>query len=147
MTYKLKIAEQDFEIDVISISDGIAHMTVNNTPYEVNIEIIAEPSTEPAAQQAQPAAPSTPQPQPPPQAVPLARPRAAGAGAVTAPIPGMLLQIKVSVGDTVRADQIICAWGAHGEHLDRRGQPRVGRHAPGGVVPDLFRLASFHSKV
>lgn len=72
-------------------------ITVNGTSYDVQVEELGAGST-PAA--------STPAPAPAPVAAtpaPAAAPAAAGSGEpVKAPMPGVVLDIKVSVGQTVK---------------------------------------------
>ncbi len=109
MIYKLKIAEQAFDVEVGSVSNGFAQVTVNGTPYDVNIENFEKPAQVPEVQHVQTETPlPAPAPQPP-KVAPAPKPSASAAssGAVVAPIPGMLLQIKVSVGDTVTAGQCV----------------------------------------
>lgn len=104
MIYKLKIAEQAFEVEVESLTNGIAEVTVNGKPFQVNIEALEKPVTEPKAIQPR----TTPAPPPPPVAKAAPKPAvSAGSGAVTAPIPGLLLHIKVNVGEKVSAGQCV----------------------------------------
>ena len=78
------------------------NITVNGTTYEVVVEeagtVASAPAyTAPAAPA--PAAAPTPAPKAAPKA---AAPAAAGAVTITAPMPGTILDIKVSVGQTSR---------------------------------------------
>ena len=81
------------------------NITVNGTTYEVVVEeagatTSAPVFTAPAAPAAAPAAP----------AAPKAAPAAVGGGAnkVTAPMPGTILNVKVSVGQSVKKGDVIC---------------------------------------
>ena len=67
------------------------NITVNGTAYEVEVEEVR------AAAAAAPAAPKA--------AAPAAAPKAAAAGerSVDAPMPGKIVEVKVSVGQTVKA--------------------------------------------
>lgn len=78
-------------------------ITVNGTPYNVTVEEGTSTATAPAAAPAQ--AP-TPQAAPAPKAAPA--PSAAGSISVDAPMPGNILDIKVSNGAAVKAGQVLC---------------------------------------
>ena len=75
------------------------NITVNGNTYEVYVE-------EADASVAAPVA-STPAPAAKP-AAPKAAPAAAGANKVTAPMPGTILQVKVSQGQAVKKGDVIC---------------------------------------
>ena len=78
------------------------NITVNGNTYEVYVEE-ADASSAPIAA---PVA-STPAPAAKP-AAPKAAPVAAGANKVTAPMPGTVLQVKVSQGQSVKKGDVIC---------------------------------------
>lgn len=134
MKYQIGIGDKKFEIDVGEISGGVARVNVNGADYEVVIEnyteitaalgqpgiaqvppvmMAASPTPAPAAKpRSKPVAPAasspsaaTPSPIPAP-AVP------AGAGAVLAPIPGLILDVKVKVKDPVSAGQTVATMEA-----------------------------------
>ena len=77
------------------------NITVNGTAYEVEVEEVrAGGAAAPAA------APRAAAPAPAPAAAPAAAPaKAAGAGeqSVDAPMPGKIIEVKVSVGQAVKA--------------------------------------------
>jgi biotin carboxyl carrier protein len=107
MKYKIAVGEKKFEVEIGVIKDGLARVTVNDEAYEVNIENFAEVTGERAIKQSRPASvptrTETPEPvfpEPPKAATPASAP-AAGSGAVIAPISGLILEVKVNVGDTV----------------------------------------------
>lgn len=80
-------------------------ITVNGTPYDVTVDEAG--SAAPAAPVAAPAAPAAA----PAPAAPAAAPAASGsAGAVKieSPMPGTILDIKVSVGDSVTNGDVLC---------------------------------------
>ncbi len=83
------------------------NITVNGTTYEVYVEE-AEAGVAPApVPQSQPA--FTPAPAAAPAAPKAASaPQAQGATAVTAPMPGTILQVKVSAGQAVKKGDVIC---------------------------------------
>jgi len=101
-TYKFKINGNEYNVAINSVEGTNASVTVNGTDYQVELEdapaapVQAAPATAPAAAPAQaaPAAPAAPQP------------AASGAGkAVTSPLPGVIIAVKVNVGDSVKAGQ------------------------------------------
>lgn len=99
--FKYKINGNEYKVTVGEIKENMAHLEVNGTPYEVEME--EAPKPEPvkpvvrpvAAAQAAPAASAAP-----------ARP-AAGKGGVKSPLPGVILDVKVNVGDTVAKGDLL----------------------------------------
>ena len=85
------------------VVDGIAH--------EVEVEELGRVNSAPAAPAAAPAAAPVAAPvvAPAPKAAPAPTPKAApaGAGAVTAPLPGTVLDVPVTVGQQVKAGQVL----------------------------------------
>lgn len=88
-------------------------VTLNGKKYEVEVEKVEtgfKPLSRSAATAATSAPVSVPAPAPAPApAAPKAAPAPAPAGSsnVTNPMPGSVLDIKVSVGDTVKAGQVL----------------------------------------
>ena len=80
--YKYKINGNSYKVTIGDIEDNIAHVEVNGTHYKVEME--KQPKATP-----KPAAPST------------------GKSGVKSPLPGVILDIKVNVGDTVKRGQTI----------------------------------------
>ena len=78
-------------------------ITVNGTPYNVTVE---EGTSTAAAPVAAPVQASAPQAAPTPKAAPA--PAGAGSVKVDAPMPGNILDIKVSNGVAVKAGQVLC---------------------------------------
>lgn len=78
-------------------------ITVNGTPYNVTVE---EGTSTAAATVAAPVQASAPQAAPTPKAAPA--PAGAGSVKVDAPMPGNILDIKVSNGAAVKAGQVLC---------------------------------------
>ena len=81
-------------------------ITVNGTVYDVVVEE-ADASGYVAAPVAPVAAPAAPVAAPKAAAKPAAA-AAAGATQVTAPMPGTILDVKVSVGQSVKKGDVIC---------------------------------------
>ncbi len=88
------------------------NITVNGTAYEVMVEEVEGDFAAPAVAAA-PVAPAAPvAAAPAPKKVeapkPAAAPAPAGATAVTAPMPGTILDVKVAVGATVKKGDVLC---------------------------------------
>lgn len=79
-------------------------ITVNGTPYNVTVEE-GTSSAAPVASAPAPAPVSAPAPQAAPKAAPA--PAAAGSVKVDAPMPGNILDVKVSNGTAVKAGQVL----------------------------------------
>ena len=102
--YKLKINGNEYNVVINSVSGNTADVTVNGTPYQVNIENNTVP-----VQTVQPAMPiqQAPAPAAPAQAAAqTAKPSGAGKQ-VTSPLPGVIISVKVNVGDAVKAGQVV----------------------------------------
>ena len=98
-TYKFKINGNEYNVAINSVEGKNASVTVNGTAYQVELEEApaAAPVQAPVAAPVAAAAPA---------AAPAPAPAAAGAGkAVTSPLPGVIIAVKVNVGDTVKAGQ------------------------------------------
>lgn len=99
--YKYKINGNLYKVTIGDIEDNIAHVEVNGTPYKVEMEKApkAAPVARPVVRPAAPAA----------SAAPVVKPAAhsAGKSGVKSPLPGVILDVKVSVGDTVKKGQTI----------------------------------------
>lgn len=111
--YNFRINGHDYQVDVNSVEGGIADVTVNGTDYKVEL---ADAVPAPAQQAARPAPQATFTAAPAPQATAPAAQAAQTATAsapqgkgevVTAPLPGVILDIKVKVGDVVKAGQTV----------------------------------------
>lgn len=102
--YKYKINGNLYTVTVGDIEENIAHVEVNGTPYNVQMEkapkVAAKPVVRPVTNPTAPAqAPVTP----------IAKPAAPSSGksGVKSPLPGVILEIKVKVGDVVKRGQTI----------------------------------------
>jgi len=86
-------------------------VNVNGNSYEVEVEEVGGAASAPAvapapqaAPQSAPAAPAAPKAVPAPQAAPAP----AGSTVVSAPMPGNIVSIKVSVGASVKQGDVLC---------------------------------------
>ena len=103
--YKYKVNGVEYKVNINSVEGEIAQVEVNGVPYEVKMEKavapkpVAVPKPAAAAPAAKPAAPA---------AAPAPAPAANASGkALKAPLPGVVNDIKVAVGDAVKAVLIL----------------------------------------
>ncbi|HPJ69580.1 MAG TPA: biotin/lipoyl-binding protein [Candidatus Mcinerneyibacteriales bacterium] len=100
----LEINGKEYKVKVQEFGAEKAKLSVNGTEYTVGLKDLGEPK----ALDIRPAAPPLKR-QPAPAAKegePLRKPReVVGSGHVTAPLPGLILEILVKEGDTVKAGQ------------------------------------------
>ncbi len=100
--YKLKINGNDYAVTVNEVDGSMAEVEVNGTPFKVEFE---KPVKKTAAPVAKPMAPkATPAGAP---EVKVTKPAAAGGAGqtVTSPLPGVILEVSVKVGDAVKRGQ------------------------------------------
>jgi len=100
--FEVLLNEKAYLVEVTKISAEGALVSVNGTPYEIGIKDLT--ATE-APQMMVVSAPV-------PAAAPAAKPQAAaetvgGLTTVKAPLPGLILDVKVGVGDTVKVGDAV----------------------------------------
>lgn len=101
-SYKFRINGNEYNVDINSVEGNIADVTVNGASYQVEMENAPAPVQKPAqaptaAVASTGSATTTPAPKP---AAP------AGAGKpVTSPLPGVIIEVSVKEGQTVKAGQ------------------------------------------
>ena len=100
--YKYKINGNEYNVAVEELEGNKANVTVNGKSYQVELDRPAKPAVSKPV--ARPAAAPTAAPAAAP--APKAAPAAGGAG-IKAPLPGVILDIKVKVGDAVSKGQTI----------------------------------------
>ena len=102
--YKYTINGNKYNVTIGDIEENIAHVEVNGVPYTVEME------KAPAAPKkvvrpvvaAAPAAAAAPEP------AKVSRPAAGGGkSGIKSPLPGVILQVKVNVGDQVTKGQVL----------------------------------------
>jgi len=98
--YKYTINGNEYKVTIGEIEGNIANVEVNGTAYKVEMPETVEAPKPVARPVARPAAPA---------ASPASRPAASSTGksAVKSPLPGVILDIKVNVGDTVKRGQTV----------------------------------------
>lgn len=114
--YKFRINGNDYNVEINSVNGDSAVVTVNGIQYSVESGVASCTAAAAAAAQAPVQAAPQPAPavQPAAQAAPVqaaepAKPAPAPASGngkpVTAPLPGVIIEISVKVGDTVKQGQ------------------------------------------
>lgn len=119
--YNFRINGHDYQVDVNSVEGGIADVTVNGTDYKVEladaVPAPAQQAVRPAPQTVFTGAPAVTTASratslasqataPAAQTATASAPQGKGE-VVTAPLPGVILDIKVKVGDAVKAGQTV----------------------------------------
>ena len=99
--YKFTINGNNYSVDIVDIEDQVATVEVNGAPYQVELEMAV-----PAPKQVvKVAAPPTPQAAPKTANVPQAAPAPSGGHVIKSPLPGVVLDFFVKVGDAVKQGQ------------------------------------------
>ena len=99
--YKFKINGNQYEVAINAIEGNIADVTVNGTPYKVEME--NAPAVAPAAAPAPAPAPAAAA-VPAPAAAPAAAPAGPGTD-INSPLPGVIIEVSVKEGQAVKAGQ------------------------------------------
>ena len=132
--YKLKINSIDYHVVVSGLSNGRADVMVNGQSYSVEIadaraaSDAGKPASAPAVTATAPA-PATAKP--------------AAGGAVKSPLPGVVLDIQVAVGDRVGVGQrlmILEAMKMENEIMSPRDGVIAGVHVSKGESVDSGKL-------
>jgi biotin carboxyl carrier protein len=112
--YKYKVNGVEYKVNINSVEGNVANVEVNGVSYKVELENkpaapasapAAAPKAAPAPAPAATAAPAAaPAPAP---AAPKAAPATGAGKALKAPLPGVINDIKVAVGDQVKSGQTV----------------------------------------
>lgn len=97
----------DYDVEIENVEGNVAKVKVNGIPFEVETKqpIKAAPKAKVKVEAPKPAAAAPAQPAPQPAAQPTA---AAGTGTkVTAPLPGTITEVCVTVGQQVKEGQTV----------------------------------------
>jgi len=105
--YEYKVQGVDYTVEIEDVEGNVAKVNVNGIPFEVEMKQPIKAA--PKVKKVEPAKVAAPAP-----AAPVAAPAApavsaaAGAGAkVTAPLPGTITDVKVTVGQAVNAGDVV----------------------------------------
>lgn len=106
-TYKFTINGNKYAVGVENIEDNKTTVEVNGTQYEVVLDMPEMAVSKPSKPVVKIATPPAPKAAPTPTSVPQAPAAPSSGSAVKSPLPGVILDIFVRVGDTVKAGQRI----------------------------------------
>jgi biotin carboxyl carrier protein len=99
MKMKINIEDKTFNVEINDLHARPIQANVDGEIFEVWPEESTRPVTAAMPAAPQPAAPAT---------APVSSPGAASGNAVIAPIPGVIIEIKVTAGDSVTYGQELC---------------------------------------
>ena len=105
---QVKVNGKSFDVEVSDFSGGSADVTVNGTQYAIEIEEAGGAVAAPAAKTAAPAPVKAAAPAAP-AAGPVSIASAGATDVISAPMPGVIMDITVKPGDKVAAGDIVCA--------------------------------------
>ena len=133
--YKYRINGNEYAVSINEVCDTTAKVTVNGAEYNVEWE---KPVEEKPVVKVQPVA-AKPAAAPAPAAKPVA-PAPAGGHSIKTPLPGVIIDVKVNVGDTVAKGQTVVVLEAmkmeNNINADRDGKVTDIRVAKGDTVAD-----------
>jgi len=110
MKYHLEINKKNFDVTISGIAGNMARVLVNGQPYEVCIGKPPMPGAQPSAANLSVTAQTTATPAPAPSQKPETSNPLVFPGTselILAPIPGLILEVKVKVGQGVSAGQTV----------------------------------------
>ena len=103
--YQYKVNGIDYEVEIEEIEGTTAKVTVNGKSFEVEMK---EPVKATKPKKVSPVAAPAAATAPAPAAKPAAAPAKEGSGTkVTAPLPGTITEVKVAVGQAVKAGETV----------------------------------------
>jgi biotin carboxyl carrier protein len=111
--YKFTINDNKYSVDIVDIEDQVATVEVNGTPYKVELEVevrkpvsAQKPVVKIASSSVSVVNPTQP-PHPKIEPVPQAATAPSGGSIIKSPLPGIVLDIFVHIGDAVKPGQRI----------------------------------------
>ncbi len=105
--YKFTINGNKHSVDIVNIEDQVATVEVNGVPYQVELEVEVKKPVSTPKPVAKVVAPRAPQATSQATATPQATIAPTGGSTIKSPLPGVVLNIYVEVGDTVKPGQRI----------------------------------------
>ena len=133
--YKYTIEGNKYEVAINEVNDTTAKVTVNGAEYTVEWE---KPVEEKPVVKVKPAVAKPTAPAAPATAAPAAAP--VSGNAIKTPLPGVIIDVKVNVGDTVTKGQTVVVLEAmkmeNNINADRDGKVAAIQVAKGDTVAD-----------
>ena len=133
--YKYTIEGNKYEVAINEVNDTTAKVTVNGAEYTVEWE---KPVEEKPVVKVKPAVAKPTAPAAPATAAPAAAP--VSGNAIKTPLPGVIIDVKVNVGDTVAKGQTVVVLEAmkmeNNINADRDGKVVAIQVAKGDTVAD-----------
>jgi len=104
-TFELSVGDKTYKIDVEKFDGKRATVRVDGKSYEIDVKkgFSTDSKAGPVSTSSQPIAPKGAPATPEPPQAPVPSAPSAGGGEVAAPMPGLILNIMVGVGDQVTA--------------------------------------------
>lgn len=131
--YKYKINGNEYAVCINEVNDTTANVTVNGEEFYVEWE---KPKEEKPVVKVQPVA-TKPAPAPAPTAAPAA---AVNGNAIKTPLPGVIIDVKVNVGNAVKKGETVVILEAmkmeNNINADRDGKVIAVQVAKGDTVAD-----------
>ena len=132
--YKYKINGNEYAVCINEVNDTTANVTVNGEEYKVEWE---KPKEEKPVVKVQPVAAKPAQANPAPTVAPAATVKG---NAIKTPLPGVIIDVKVNIGDTVKKGDTVVVLEAmkmeNNINADRDGKVTAIQVAKGDTVAD-----------
>jgi biotin carboxyl carrier protein len=108
--FKITVNGNEYNVAITSVENNQAEVEVNGTPYHVTIDkpLKQTPKAIKPVASVTPATASNPAATPPAPSVPVSKPATPViGGAIKSPLPGVILEMHVRIGDQVKTGQKI----------------------------------------
>jgi biotin carboxyl carrier protein len=107
--YRVKVEGTWYNVEVGDVSKSPVTVQIDGEEFHVEIEPAEQPETSPQQETPTPAPPPRPAPTPaPPPVRPAPNVPTSGTGGLSAPMPGVIVEVLVSEGEKVTRGQDIC---------------------------------------
>ena len=130
MTKKVTVIVEgrEYNVEVGDLNASPVQATVNQKTYQVEVPGVSETAPAPAAAPKTAAAPASARPAPKP--APESTPSTASGDAITAPMPGDIIEVNVKTGDSVNSGDVVCV-------LEAMKMKNMIRSARAGVIASV----------
>ena len=105
--YEYKVQGIDYQVEIEEVEGNIAKVSVNGIPFEVEMKQPIKAAPKSSVVKPAPKPQAAPKPQPAKAAAPAADAAPAKGRKVVAPLPGTITEVKVKVGDAVKAGDVV----------------------------------------